>query len=372
MQCGATQSVSNGTPEYRLSDYPQGRIEVFKDGQWGTVCGHWFWDSNDGANIACKKVGYAGGTVYTAGSISPATDANMPIHAGCTVCHPDDLAAGILDCSASGTAGGDDGPGWASTCADDCAGRHDLDQGAICFTSEAFVEWGAASDLVQPCGLTNIAQDPNQALVFGCIQFSSVFCVFDSTNSDGSYDSALAEFAACENAAQPDGYCKVSMSSAQFLRNEDVCSQPTNGQNSNIVSAQAIYRPVCALGACVDRLLACVYRASTSRSHSPATTRAPTTSGCTLTTAWDPTLVSTARSTRRATSGKYTSSLPLLVISRAFADRLVVIPGVTSWLAMSGSLQATTPSRRWVLKTAVTTPAIILASIKRRNRLDVF
>ena len=74
IQCGATTSVSNGTPDYRLSDYPQGRIEVFKDGEWGTVCGHWFWDSNDGANIACKKVGYAGGTVYTAGSIIPATD----------------------------------------------------------------------------------------------------------------------------------------------------------------------------------------------------------------------------------------------------------------------------------------------------------
>ena len=59
--------------------------------------------------------------------------ARMPIHAGCTVCHADDLAAGILDCGATGTPGADDGPGFLSDCGVDggtgnCAGRHDLDQ----------------------------------------------------------------------------------------------------------------------------------------------------------------------------------------------------------------------------------------------------
>ena len=236
MQCGPAPSPSDpNTADYRLSDYPQGRIEVFKDGQWGTVCGHWFWDSNDGANIVCKKLGYAGGTVYTAGSIHPETDSNMPIHAGCNVCHPDDLDAGIMDCGAQGEAGSDDGPGFASTCGtESCAGRHDLDQGAICFTSEEFTEWGQHSDLVQPCGEANIEPGPDQALVFGCIQFTSVYCVYDSTNSDGSYDAALAEFATCENREQPEGYCKVSISSAQFLRNEDVCVQPATPASTNI------------------------------------------------------------------------------------------------------------------------------------------
>ena len=36
MRCGAIQSVTNGTPRVRLSDYPQGRIEIWKeDGQGG-------------------------------------------------------------------------------------------------------------------------------------------------------------------------------------------------------------------------------------------------------------------------------------------------------------------------------------------------
>eukprot|EP01052_Picozoa_sp_SAG31_P054614 SAG31_NODE_14644_length_795_cov_0.961207_1_plen_147_part_01 len=79
--------------DVRLSAYPMGRIEVFNDGSWGTVCGHWFWDSNNGADIVCRSLRdesgeqpYAGGTVYTAGCDSSAgCDRSMPIHTGCTV-----------------------------------------------------------------------------------------------------------------------------------------------------------------------------------------------------------------------------------------------------------------------------------------------
>ena len=196
----------------------------------------------------------------------------MPIHAGCTVCHADD--DNLLDCAATGSPGSDDGPGWNSDCGtaghaaieDQCYGSgHDSDQGAICFTHEEFVHWGQISELVQPCSERNIENDPSMALVFGCIEFASVYCRFDISGSDGSYDGALAEFTACmdrdmdapeindpsnprymhaDGSNQPPGYCSASLSSAQFLRNEDVCVQPTEGecsqgdcggpQNSNI------------------------------------------------------------------------------------------------------------------------------------------
>ena len=35
-----------------------GRIEVMNSqNQWGTVCGHWFWDNDEPANIVCRQLG---------------------------------------------------------------------------------------------------------------------------------------------------------------------------------------------------------------------------------------------------------------------------------------------------------------------------
>ena len=50
-------TLANG--DVRLSNYPQGRIEVFNTNTqgWGTVCGHWYWDNDIVADIVCKKVG---------------------------------------------------------------------------------------------------------------------------------------------------------------------------------------------------------------------------------------------------------------------------------------------------------------------------
>ena len=51
------------------------------------------------------------------------------------------------------------------------------------------------------------------------------------TGGTGSFDAALAAFTACESRQQPDGYCSVVISSAEFLSNQHVCA---GGATSNI------------------------------------------------------------------------------------------------------------------------------------------
>lgn len=51
----------------RLTNYPRGRLQLFLeyDKRWHTVCGHYFWNNNNGAITACQYLGYAlGGEVH--------------------------------------------------------------------------------------------------------------------------------------------------------------------------------------------------------------------------------------------------------------------------------------------------------------------
>jgi len=41
------------------SSYTSGRLEIYINGQWGTVC--WRFYSNANANVACRQLGFTGG-----------------------------------------------------------------------------------------------------------------------------------------------------------------------------------------------------------------------------------------------------------------------------------------------------------------------
>lgn len=47
--------------DVRLTAYPRGRLQVWSEWSWHTVCGHWFWNDDNGAATACKKLGYPNG-----------------------------------------------------------------------------------------------------------------------------------------------------------------------------------------------------------------------------------------------------------------------------------------------------------------------
>lgn len=57
----ATTAPENA--DLRLSSYPAGRLEVFLNGEWGTICDNGF--GSRSALVACRQLGY-GGDIATA------------------------------------------------------------------------------------------------------------------------------------------------------------------------------------------------------------------------------------------------------------------------------------------------------------------
>ena len=37
--------------------------EVFYNGQWGPICGHWFWENDIGASLFCQELGFPSGKI---------------------------------------------------------------------------------------------------------------------------------------------------------------------------------------------------------------------------------------------------------------------------------------------------------------------
>ena len=72
----------------------EGRVEIYTDGQWGTVCDD-FWSLADGV-VACQQLGY--GTVYdTLTQASFGANENIPILADNLFCRGNEER--IQDCS---------------------------------------------------------------------------------------------------------------------------------------------------------------------------------------------------------------------------------------------------------------------------------
>ncbi|MCY4388890.1 MAG: leucine-rich repeat domain-containing protein [Desulfurellaceae bacterium] len=109
--CGGPLVAVGGAQEegdLRVPGGGAGRLEVYRAGQWGTVCDDRF--TNDTAGVACRQLGYTSGTFYQAGGGSG------PIWLDSVECEGDE--ARLADC---------DHDGWGIH---DCS--HNEDVGVSC------------------------------------------------------------------------------------------------------------------------------------------------------------------------------------------------------------------------------------------------
>ena len=85
----------------------EGRLEIYYDGEWGTICDD-FWSVGD-ANVACRQLGFAGGTVldwnFFRNSLFPMGDEDQPIWLDDMRC--DGGESNLLECRSRSTRGGE-------------------------------------------------------------------------------------------------------------------------------------------------------------------------------------------------------------------------------------------------------------------------
>jgi hypothetical protein len=129
-----------------------GRLEVFNptarhadgsgSGTWGTVCGHWYWDNDNAAAVACRQMGFATGVMYTFGTTRLLP--TLPIVAGFKTC--DGTESNIFACAAGGApvdpdcwigCRGVDGQSGTADDSIDPTCSHSIDQGVICEVADS-------------------------------------------------------------------------------------------------------------------------------------------------------------------------------------------------------------------------------------------
>ena len=120
---GELRLVNGATPN-------EGRLEIYYEGQWGTVCDDYWTDAD--ADVACRQLGYEQGSVPDGGRFlqshfGPA-DEGAPIWLDNLLCDGDESS--LMDCPRASQPGGTD-PGHHN-----CSLRHLEDVGVRCETSE--------------------------------------------------------------------------------------------------------------------------------------------------------------------------------------------------------------------------------------------
>jgi hypothetical protein len=186
--------VNNFGPER-----PHGRT----GGRWGTVCGHDYGENDNTAVVICRHLGFAHGEAYTFGAARSLLE--LPIVAAHRICNGNESS--VFDCLAYDE--------------DDEQCSHQLDlHGVVCYDAEDQSQIQKSRDKCSPS--THHISNPNQPVIFGCIDFYSAHCRFNASEAP-SFALSLEQFAVCSEMLQPPGYCHGSLRTAAQLRNEEVC-----------------------------------------------------------------------------------------------------------------------------------------------------
>ena len=92
---GDVKLEANGTPKF------------FWSGKWSPICGHWFWNNQEGSKSFCKKLGYGGGTLtksagtYLDDAIALGQcNVNEDLESCSVGCNDKTIGNGCIDCRA--------------------------------------------------------------------------------------------------------------------------------------------------------------------------------------------------------------------------------------------------------------------------------